>query len=316
MRIISRVLPILLLGFFMLSIPANAQFVKLSDIKFPEVQTPDWKTGQSVTYAAKISGVPEVQGDVGVKFRIALVGNEMVEGQNFYWLEYDISDLKGLPPDAQVPFKVLKFKLLLKQIDPEAFNKDPKAMLKEIAAGKVVKKAIFQMDEQTPQMIDFMTVQGMMQGMTGQDMEKMIDELPIDQTKEDPNVKFDSKTGKETVTVPAGTFADAPFLWFSGSDETSSGEGKFHVHSKVPLFGLLKMAMNFNEKTAAGDKDKTPVNVKMNIDLANYEMTGAKSLITGEPVPFDFMQFMGGMSGGMGMGEEEEPAPTPKKPSK
>jgi len=144
----------------------------------------------------------------------------------------------------------------------------------------------------------------------------MIDELPIDQTKEDPNVKFDSKTGKENVTVPAGTFADAPYLWFSGSDESSSSEGKIHAHSKVPLFGFLKMAMNVKEKTAAGDKDKTPVNVKMNIDLANYEMTGAKSLITGEPVPFDFMQFMGGMSGGMGMGEEEEPAPTPKKPSK
>jgi hypothetical protein len=234
----------------------------------------------------------------------------MVEGQEFHWLEYDISDLKGLPSDAQIPFKVLKFKLLLKVLDPATFNSDPKAMLKEIAAGKVLKKAIFQMDEQTPQMIDFMTVQGMMQGMTGQDFEQMIDQLPIDQVKEDPNVKFESKTGKETVTVPAGTFTDAPFLWFSGSDEASSGEGKFHVHSKVPLFGLLKLVMNFNEKPAAGDKDKTTaINVKMNIDLMNYEMSGAQTLIKGEPVPFDFMQLMGGMD----MSGMEEKPETPSK---
>jgi len=318
MRIISKVLPIFLLGFFFFSVPVNAQYVKLSDVKFPEVKTPDWKAGQSATYSATISGIPDIKGDLGANLRIALVGTEMVEGQEFHWLEYDISNLKGLSPDMGVSFKVLKLKLLMKQIDPAKFNKDPKAMLKEIAAGQILKKAIFQMDEQTPYMLDFMTAQGYVQSMTGQDMEKMIDELPIDQTKEDPNVKFDSKTGKENVTVPAGTFADAPYLWFSGSDESSSSEGKIHAHSKVPLFGFLKMAMNVKEKPAAGEKEGTPSNINIKIELSDYALTGAKSLITGEPVPFDFMQFMGGMSGdmGMGMGEEEEPAPTPKKPSK
>ena len=303
MRIFGRFLPVLLFGMLVLglTIPASAQFGNFGGLKGAE--PPAWSVGQSATYSVKISDFPGSKGDITATIRVALVGKEIIEGQEFHWLEIDISDMKGIPEEMGMPYKVIKVKNL---------TKDPKATLPETDAEKLTKKIVFQLDDQTPKEIDFMTIQNMAQGLTGQDPQL-----------KDVKPKVETKTGKETVTVKAGKFKDAPFLWFKAGedskgvknlkivlesyvsfkngDKSGTAEGTVHFDSKVPLFSLLKMATTVSYATV-----KEPLNIKIGMELTDYKMNGAMSLIKGEPKECDIFELMSILQGGM-PGEVENP---------
>jgi hypothetical protein len=292
MRIFGRFLPFVLCGMLILglTIPASAQLGGFGDLKLPSVEPPAWTVGQSATYKLSLGGIPDMPSDVTANIRMALVGKETVESQDYHWFELDISDMNGMPAEMGMPFKTVKVKLLMKKTATTAYQNDPKALLADAAAGKIIRKIVFQIDNQTPQMIDFMTIQGMVQGMTGQDLQSMVKDLKIDDKTKEAKADVQTKTGKETITVPAGTFTDAPFVWFKGKDKSGTAEGKVHAHSKVPLTAFVKMAM-----TVTDTSTKQPSNVKIGMELVKYEMSGATSKIVGEPVPFDMMSFMNGI---------------------
>lgn len=292
MRLIHKILPILIFGLILvgLNAPVKAETNPFANLKFPEVNPPAWATGQSATYKINVGGIPDLD-KMGMTLRTAIVGQETIEGQTYYWSELDIKDLTGLPEEASSMITTLKIKFLTKFIPNNAYQDDPKKFLNDVAAGNVIRKVVFQLNQDDPQVIDFMTIQGMVQGMTGQDLKTLIDEIPMDQmTPEDVSDKVKIDCGKETLTIAGKVFTNANWCTFTGGDETGTASGKVYAHESVPVTAFLKLAMNFTEA-----KEKT--NMTFNMDLLSYEMTGAKSEIIGTPKPFDFSSLMGPMMG-------------------
>lgn len=289
MRIFTKVIPLLVIGFLLagFSVPARAQFNPMGDIKLPEVKPPDWSVGQSATYNIKLDGIPDLKA-LSADLRIAVVGQEAVEGKPFYWIEYDIMNLVGLPQEAAM-FKSVRAKILCADIPPEKYNDDPKAVLKDLAEGKIIRKIVFQLNDDVPQMIDIMMIQGLAQMMTGQSLEEMMNQIP-EGAAEEATDKVKIETGKENVTVQAGTFANAEFVKFSFAEEGTAGTGTVWAHGKVPVSALVKMAFTVKEESEN-------MNMNINMELKSYESSGAASMIKGTPVPFDFQKLMGGMGG-------------------
>ena len=294
MRLISKILPILFFGLILVGLnsPVKAETNPFANLKFPEVNPPAWATGQSVTYNVKVAGIPDPEvGSVGMTLRMAIVGQETIESQKYYWTEVGIKDITGLPEEASSMFKTLKIKVLTKFIPNNAYQDDPKKFLNDVAAGNVIRKIVFQLNQDDPQVIDFMTIQGMVQGMTGQDLKTLINEMPMDSvTPEDVSDKVKIDCGQESVKIANKVFNNAHWCTFTGGDETGSATGKIYAHESVPISALLKFMMKFTEA-----KENTTMTLDM--DLLSYELTGAKSEITGTPKPFDFSSLMGPMTG-------------------
>ncbi len=293
MNLLKKVLPLLFLGFMLvgLSTPVQAEFNPFGDFKLPEIKPPDWKVGQSVNYAIKVSGIPEMDQPFGCDFRVALVGKETIEGNDFYWVELDIDNLKGLPPEASGMIQSLKVKLLSRMVeDPAKFQNDPKLAMQEFADGKLIRKVVFQLNNDQPQVIDFMTMEGLAQGMMGMDFDAMIDEMPMDEMEEEtPDVKFDC--GKKSVTVAGKAYPNATYCTFEGGEEGGYAKGTTYADESIPISAFLKFVMNIKD-TEEG------VDVDINVDMTGFKTSGATSQITGTPVPFDFNAMMGGMMGG------------------
>lgn len=293
MHLLKKVLPLMFLGLMLvgLSTPVQAEFNPFGDFKFPEINPPDWQVGQSVNYAISVSGIPDTDQPFGCDLRMALVGKETIEGNDFYWLEFDAKNLTGLPPEAAGMVQTLRVKLLLKQIeDPTKFQEDPKAAMQEFAEGKLIQKVVFQLNSDEPQIIDFMAMEGLSQMMTGMDFDAMVDKMPMDEMEEKtPDVKFDC--GKKSITVAGNAYPNATYCTFEGGEKGGYAKGITYADDSIPVSAFLKFAMNIKDTEESVDMD-------INVDMTGFQPSGAASEITGTPVPFDFSAMMGGMMGG------------------
>ena len=216
---------------------------------------------------------------------------ETIEGNDFYWLELDVKNLKGLPPEAAGMVQTLRVKFLLRQIeDPTKFQNDPKAAMQEFAEGKLIQKVVFQLNSDQPQVIDFMTMEGLAQTMMGMDFDTMVDEMPMDEMEEEtPDVKFEC--GNSNVTVAGKAYPNATYCTFESEEEGNNVKGTTYAHESIPISAFLKFVMNIKNTEDDVDMD-------INVDMTGFQPSGATSEITGTPVPFDFSAFMGGMMGG------------------
>lgn len=300
MYLLKKVLPLMFLGLLLvgLSTPVHAEFNPFGDFKYPEITPPDWNVGQSVSYTIKVAGIPELEQALSFNFRTALVGKETVEGADYYWVEIDFNDFKGLPPEAEGMVQSFRLKLLTKQIkDPQKFQDDPKAAMQEFADGKLIRKVVFQINSDAPQVIDFMTMEGLAQSMMGMNFDDMIEEMPIDDMKkESPDVKMDC--GTKSVTVSGNVYPKATYCTFEGGEDGSYAKGTTWADDSIPISAFLKFAMNVKDSS-------DDVDVDINVDMTGFKMSGATSQMTGTPVPFDFAALMGGMAGGMPPGGME-----------
>ncbi|MFH1514096.1 MAG: hypothetical protein ABIG42_01410 [bacterium] len=299
MRLITKLVPIIFMGLmlFGISSPVRAEFNPWGDFKFPEVKPPALQVGQSASYKINVAGVPEAPGPVNASLRMAVVGKETIEGSSFYWFELDIGDIAGLPPEAAGFVSSFKLKALVKDIPQEKYKEDPKALMKEFARGNIMRKLVFQIDDKAPQMIDFMTLQGLAQALGGMDLESLVDEIPFDEMEENPenpmkDMKFNC--GSENVSVSGKAYNNASFCTFEGTDEEEkvTFKGKTYMHESVPIGAFLKMAFDVHN----AEKNEK---INLSMELIDYKTAGATSQIIGEPVPFDFGALMGGMAGGM-----------------
>lgn len=293
MHLLKKVIPLMFLGLMLigLSTPVQAEFNPFGDFKYPEVKPPDWEVGQSVSYAIKVSGIPDMDQPFSCDLRMALVGKETIEGNDFYWVELDVSNLNGLPPEAAGMVQSLKVKLLSRMVeDPTKFQQDPKAAMKEFAEGKLIQKVVFQLNSDEPQVIDFMAMEGLSQMMTGMDFDTMVDEIPMDEMEEEaPDVKFDC--GTKSVTVAGKVYPNATYCTFEGGEEGGYAKGTTYADDSIPVSAFLKFVMNIKDTEEGMDMD-------INVDMTGFKTSGATSEITGTPVPFDFGAMMGGMMGG------------------
>ena len=285
MSIFKRVTSLVFIGliFIGLNTPVKADEL-LGDIKIPEVNPPKWAVGQSSTYKLTLEGIPEFKDDLfSVDINMAIVGQETINGKNMHWFEVDLGNMKGLPHDAGM-FESLKVKILMPQLKPEKYNGDRIELMKDFARGDIIQKIVFQIDNQTPQYIDYATLSGLIQGLSGESMDSIIDEIDVEEINQDMPPGAIVKTGKETISVPAGKFSNSLYTLFELKEENEWGKLKVHGHDDVPITGLLKVIFNIHDM---GE------DIQIQMELVDYRMKGARSRITGEPIPFNLSEIMG-----------------------
>ena len=289
--------PILILGimFFclMLAPALSAQGTGMMDWKAPwlgeiePIKPAPWATGQYATYHAAfdIDGQP-VSGDM----RCAIVGQETVDSAKYNWFEFDIFNLGNLPADMALSanFQSLRVKMLMKEYDFSSAEKNPKEFMDALINQELIKRVIFQLNEDTPQEID-MSILQMLAPMMEMAMENPQMTNPSgDTTNMMENIDWGS--GTETVSTQAGTFANCLYLWFTGGDEKGSVKMNIYSHADIPLTVLVKLGGEIKD-TYSGKV------VNMNIELIEYG-EDAGSWVKGEPVMFSFdMMGMGNMAG-------------------
>jgi hypothetical protein len=273
---------ILLAGLFL---PAFADVNLFKELNLPETNPPEWKTGQSATYKMSVNGIEDFEGSLKMDIRMAIVGEEKISGQNYYWYEVDLSNISGIPSEASF-VKSIRLKMLTRYHQSKDFNDNPKQLLQEFADGNLIKKLIFQLNDDTPRSIDYSTFSEMFSSFTGEkNLQSVVNTIPweeMDASSIPPDFKID--TGKKDVTVKAGTFKSAAYVSFGYEEKSESVKGIVHAHDSVPISGLLKLSFDVKD---AGE------NIQVTLDLTDYKMTGAKSMITGTPIPFEMTDIMG-----------------------
>jgi len=291
---------VLILGIILLCLmlgsTVNAQGMGMMDWKAPwlgqiePIKPAAWANGQYATYHAvfDVDGQP-ISGDM----RCAVVGQETIDGANYNWFEMDIYNIGNLPADMALSadFKSLRVKLLMKEYDFSSAEKDPKELMDALINQELIKRVIFQLNEDTPQEIDMAILQ-----MFAPMMQMALENPEMAAPPEGmPNImeNIDWGSGKETVTTAAGTFADCLYLWFSSGDDKGQVKMNIYSHGDIPLTVLVKLGGEIKD-TYSGKV------VNLNIELIEYGKD-AGSWIKGEPVMFSFDM--------MGTGNMMEPGP-------
>lgn len=258
--------------------------------EIPQMEPTPWETGQYITYNVEVTAEGEtVKGDL----RFALVGDENIDGEDYYWFEIDVFNVTDLPEDLMLDedFESVRIKILSKEYDFTQAKDDPEAFMQDVFGMEFIKRVIFQLNEDTPYEIDMSFLQmfapmiemSMEEGMAG------LDEEDVQAAIEDVDWGYD----EQTVTTAAGVFADAMHVWVSTGDDSGSVNMNFYTHEDVPLAMIVKVAGEI-EDTVSGD------NVDVDVELIEYG-DDAGTWIVGEPEMFSF-DMMGGMGPGM-MGE-------------
>ena len=274
---------------------ANAQSMGMMDWKAPwlgqieQITPAPWASGQYATYHAvlDIGDEEPLEGDL----RCAVVGQETVDGAKYNWFELDIFNIGSLPADMGTgdEFQSFRVKLLMKEYDFSSTENDPKKLMDALINQELIKRIIFQKNEETPQELD-MSIFQMMAPMMQMALENP-EMMNPEGTATNPLENADWGSGKETVTTSAGTFTDCLYLWFTSGDPTSKVKMNIYSHGDIPLTVLVKVKGEITD-TYSGKV------VNMDIELAGYGKDAA-TWIKGEPVLFN----LGDMGMGMPMGE-------------
>jgi hypothetical protein len=259
--------------------------------EIPEMEPPSWEDGQYVTYNFNLAAEGET---ITADLRCALVGEETIEGEDYHWLEVDVFNVGDLPEDMMIgeDFESFKVKILMKEYNLTFTEQNPEEFMEDIFSMEFIKRVIFQMNDETPYELDmsFLQMFAPMMEMAMEEAEGM--EPPEEFEDMMENVDWGMDT--QTVTTPAGTFADTLYLWFTTGDEAGNMNMNIYAHEDVPLTVLVKLAGEVEDTYQGGAFD-------MNIELIDYG-DGAESWITGEPELFSF-DMMGDMMGMGMMGE-------------
>ncbi len=288
----KNILVILLLTALMLCFTVSAGAAGLMDFQppwvgeVPEMTPTAWDSGQYCIYNLAVATGGE---SFATDMRFALIGEEQIDGENYYWFEADIYNISGLPEDSGMgeEFKSFKLQILMKEYDMTEAQDDPQAFLDDLFGLEFIKRVIFQLNEETPMEID-MSFLAMMAPMLEQQMNMAME----DQTAQEEltNMWDDADWGYEykDISTRAGNFSDALHMWFKFNKDTSSADMNIYSHEDVPLLMMVKLVGKITE--SGEDVDMTMDLIEMGDDATGW--------ITGEPEMFSF-DMMGGMPGSM-----------------
>jgi hypothetical protein len=252
----------------------------------PEMNPIPWESGQYGIYNFAI----EVEGEeITLDIRFALIGEETIGGEDYYWFEVDAYNIGDLPEDVGMgeEFESFKLQILMKEYDMTSAQDDPEAFLEDLFSLEFIKRVIFQLNDETPMEID-MSFLAMMAPMLEQQMEMAMEDEDIQE--EMTGMWDDAEWGYEfeDISTRAGSFSDALHLWFKYEAGGSDADMEIYSHQDVPLMMMVKMIGEIKE----GDDT-----VDMELELIEYG-DDATGWITGEPEMFSF-DMMGGMMGEM-----------------
>lgn len=258
----------------------------------PQMDPTPWEVGQFAAYNIDI----EVgDGLINADVRFAVIGEEEIDGENFFWFELDIYNIGDLPEDLGMmggEFEIFKLQLLMKEYDMKAAQEDPEALMKDLFGMEIIKGVIFQLNDETPMEIDMSFLQ-MMAPMIEMSMEMGMDNEMIHQQTamwDDADWGYEY----EDISTAAGSFNEALHLWFNVNDDTMAMNMNIYSHQDVPLMMMVKLNGVVHTPTSGEE-------VNMDFEIIDYG-NDAEGWIEGEPELFSFDMMgdmMGGMMGGM-----------------
>lgn len=288
----KKFIPVLSLIAFLLTT------VAVSALTFPIPPLPafpdsEWVPGSSISYSVDFSKGDE---DASLDIRIAVLGTETEGSTTLYWLEFDMTNIVGLPADIQEFFinsygevpNAIRMKVLVPHYDLLTAYTDPSKFYYDWTAPDFLRKLIFQYNRQVPQDIQTSLIGGFIlpifvsEILGGENLpDDFIDNRNIGvHTVEDPQL-FNTENSESEITTDAGSFEGWLYTFIDTVAGTDTGTS-FYT-DEIPILPFISFVANWVMDSDPGSVD---------IELGGMEESGAESEIEGEPQPFDLSSLM------------------------
>jgi hypothetical protein len=256
----------------------------------PDWPETSWDAGKAVTYDAAID-----HGEDRLTFnlRIAVLGTEPEGTEMLYWVEMDMTDVRGIPQDlqdllyanyGQAP-NALRMKLLIPKYDFMRMWTDPSGVYHDLTEPGFIRAMVFQYNRLVPYDVDPSLIGALLIPLV---TSQLIDDLPDDFISErnlgihmieDPE-SWNTDLSESETTVEGGTFDG--WLWtYSNADGEGAATTVFFAED-LPVLPLVSMDINWNTENGLANGS---------LELLQLEESGAQTDIVGEPVRFDLTTF-------------------------
>jgi len=257
----------------------------------PEWPVSEWDVGTSVTYRVNVT---QPSGSTEMSIRLAVLGTEEVVGETLYWLEIDITDISGIPPDLQSFFidnygeipNSIRLKLELPQQNLMDIILDPTGFYYDISSPGFIESTIFQYNRQVPWDVDPTLVSGWVLpvGATllleGNLPDDFYDTRNIGFEIIEDGEMYTSEVSETEITVTTGSYDCTHFAYTATGDV--GWNGSIYFTGELPIFPVLLLESNW-----AGTMNGT-----MSVELIDIAFSGVESQIVGEPAPFNLQTLM------------------------
>jgi hypothetical protein len=263
--------------------------VAASALTFPIPQVPDfpeseWVPGTALSYSVNFSQGDE---DTNLNLKVAILGTETQGSTRLYWVEFDLTNIVGLPSDIQAFFidsygevpSSIRMKALVPYYNLITMYTDPTRFYYDWTASDFIRTLIFQYNRQVPQDIQPSLIGGFIvpfmvsQFIGGENLpEDFIDGRNIGiQTVEDPQL-YTTELSESETTTDAGSFDGWLYSFIDTTAGTDSGTC-FYTDS-TPIVPFVSYQGTWVMDSEPGSLD---------VQLVGIVEGDAQSEIVGEP---------------------------------
>jgi len=280
-----------ILLFALLAAAADAATYPIATL--PDWPESSWDSGGSITH--RIS-VHHGEDSISLDLRVAILGTESAQDQTLYWIEFDFTDMSGLPQDAQTFFyqnygelpSAIRFKALIPYYDFTLALSDPSRVYHDFTDPGFIRALVFQYNRQVPLDVDPALIGGFILPLVASEV---MGDVPDDFVSErnlgvhvieDP-AAFTTELSQSEVTVEAGTFRGSLFSFTS--NDSGGAAGTVFFTSANPVLPFVACLLNWSSGVGPGDAQ---------CELVAVRQSGATSQIVGNPARFDLQTLMYG----------------------
>jgi len=275
-----------------LCLSASAGAITYSIPELPDFPEQAWTSGSYVEYSLLMEEGASI---TSFDLRIAITATVTEGNTTLYWIEFDLDNLSGMPDELAEFFymnygelpEAVRFSALIPWYDLKEIMTDPSTFYYNLTAPGFIRGLLFQYNDQTPYDVDPNLLGGFIFPLAASEI--MGEDLPEDfltarnlgiNTVEDPDF-YNSTLSESQVTVEAGTFDCYAFSYSSNYDDEE--EGTVYYNDEPPILPILLVNLSWvaNESVS-----------HMVMELNDMGMSGARTEITGDPVPFDLYALM------------------------
>lgn len=276
--------------FFTLAVSASAYTFPIPPQ--PDFPESEWVVGSSLKYNVSLT---QGESELNLDLRIAILGTEEENRTDLYWVEFDATDITGIPVDehdffigtyGEIP-STIRMKVLVPYYDLLTLITDPSKFYFDWTDQDFIRKFIFQYNQQVPYDVQPSLIGGFILPIAASEM--FADNLPEDfienrniglRTVEDPDM-FRTENSESQTTTDAGSFEG----WMYTYTDTIVGTdmGTCFYSEVIPIIPFVTYMGNWVMDSVPGLLD---------IELVEFQADGARSEIVGEPAVFDITSLM------------------------
>jgi hypothetical protein len=274
-------------------IAATADAATYPIAPLPDWPESSWNAGGSITHHISVQ---HGEDSIGLDLRVAILGTESAEDQTLYWIEFDFTDMTGVPRDAQLFFyqnygelpNAIRFKALIPYYEFMLALTDPSKVYHDFTDPGFIRALVFQYNRQVPLDVDPALIGGFILPLVASEV---MGDVPEDfvsarnlgvHTIEDP-ASFATELSQSEITVEAGTFLGSLFS-FTANDSSGTAGTVFFTPAN-PVLPFVAFMMNWTSGAGPGAAES---------ELVAVRQSGATSQIVGNPVRFDLQTLMYG----------------------